>query len=93
VATRNWWISAEIDGRKTNLAGGPRAKSGGFLLRVRQRDNGASVGAVTLSGIARADGSLVLRIEPDRYAKTAGRLSVEADEVNDPTALVITTKR
>ena len=40
MAVRNWWIEADIDGRRTNLAGGPRNKDGGFELRIYQRDKG-----------------------------------------------------
>ena len=34
MATRNFWIRATIDGRQTTLEGGPRAKFGGFDLKV-----------------------------------------------------------
>ena len=45
MATRNFWINAEIDGRKTPLAGVPRSKDGGMdvLLTVRE-DGGISDG-------------------------------------------------
>ncbi len=45
MATRNFWINAEIDGRETPLAGGPRSKDGGMdvLLTVRE-DGGISDG-------------------------------------------------
>ena len=45
MATRNFWIDAEIDGQKTQLAGGPRSKDGGMdvLLTVRE-DGGISDG-------------------------------------------------
>ncbi len=62
MAMRNWWIEVTIDGRKTKLQGGPRAKDGGFTLTVRQRDNGESVGVLRLDGIADSEGGLRLEI-------------------------------
>ncbi len=50
MAVRNFWIDARVDGRTTNLSGGPQAKSGGFSLDVCMRDNGKSYVAVTISG-------------------------------------------
>lgn len=40
MAVRNFWIDAEIDGRKTELCGGPRAKDGGMEITVYQRNKG-----------------------------------------------------
>lgn len=41
-------MTAGIDGRKTKLCGGPRAKDGEMTVEVRQRDEGSSVVAFTL---------------------------------------------
>ena len=49
---RNWWIEVEIDGRKTKLVGGPRAKDGGFNLKIYQRSYGRSILSVEISGSA-----------------------------------------
>ena len=57
---RNWWIEVEIDGRKTKLVGGPRAKDGGFVLTVRQRDEGVSVEVMAVGGIVEPNGILHL---------------------------------
>lgn len=40
MAVRNFWISADIDGRETKLRGGPRAKNGGMVIMIYQRDEG-----------------------------------------------------
>lgn len=60
MAMRNWWIEGKINGRKTALAGGPRAKDGGFKLTIRQRDKGQSEAALTVRGIVLEDGRLQL---------------------------------
>ena len=43
MAMRNFWIEANIDGRKTKLMGGPRSKTGGLRLQIRMRDSGQSI--------------------------------------------------
>lgn len=62
MAVRNFWIEAEIDGRKTELAGGPISKTGGFSLRVKMRNDGGIVSAVRLEGYAFSDGTLRLDV-------------------------------
>lgn len=61
MAVRNWWIDADIDGRKTELSGGPRSKSDGFNLRVYQRDEGSVVQVLYIYGLVDNEGNLVLR--------------------------------
>lgn len=41
MAVRNFWIDATADGRQTDIAGGPRAKTGGMEGTVYIRDEGA----------------------------------------------------
>lgn len=60
MAVRNWWIDAEVDGRQTDLSGGPRNREGGFHLTIYQRDEGSIVEAVRLRGRVGYDGQLVL---------------------------------
>lgn len=57
---RNYWITADIDGRNTKLKGGPAATSGGFSLVVHQRDDGSIEDVLTVTGNADADGTLRL---------------------------------
>ena len=40
---RNFYLTADIDGRKTLLTGGPRAKTGEMSVEIRQRLDGRSV--------------------------------------------------
>ena len=61
MAIRNFWISAEIDGRSTKLTGGPRNKNGGFWLTVKMRDNGGIIEPIEIHGYER-DGELILNM-------------------------------
>ena len=58
MAVRNFWLEADIDGRRTDLAGGPRAKDGGFSATVFVRQHGSIAKALTISGFTGADGQL-----------------------------------
>jgi len=59
---RNFYINCEIDGRKSRLTGGPRAKDGGFNLTIYQRSEGEKIIALEVDGVVRADGKLRLEI-------------------------------
>jgi hypothetical protein len=50
MTVRNFWIEATVDGRKTPIAFGPRAKDGGFELKIYQREEGSSVHVLTIRG-------------------------------------------
>lgn len=54
MATRNFWIKAEIDGRKTPLAGGPSSKDGGMDVTLLVREDGGISDGVRI--ICRSDG-------------------------------------
>ena len=43
MAMRNFYMEADIEGRKTMLTGGPAAKDGGMTVDIRQREEGNSV--------------------------------------------------
>lgn len=62
MAVRNFWIEAEIDGRKTKLSGGPRSKDGGFILDIYQCMNGQSVPICAIRGEAKLDSVLTLTL-------------------------------
>lgn len=49
MAVRNFWIEVEIDGRKTTLSGGPRAKDGSMSVTLYVREDGDSVRAVHIN--------------------------------------------
>lgn len=38
---RNFWLDAQIDGRRSRFASGPRPKDGGFTLDIYMRDRGS----------------------------------------------------
>ena len=40
MAIRNFYIAAQIDGRKTKLSGGPARKDGGLDIYLYQRNHG-----------------------------------------------------
>lgn len=48
MAVRNFWIEAEIDGRETKMAGGPRAKDGGMEITIYQRSKAEITKAVRI---------------------------------------------
>lgn len=58
--TRNFWIEAIIDGRRTRLEGGPQGRRGEFELTVYIRDNGGVLRAMSVSGTAQLDGTLTV---------------------------------
>ena len=59
---RNYWIEADIDGRRNALAGGPVRKDGGFDLTIKMREHGWIKDAVAITGRVDKDGNLVLSI-------------------------------
>lgn len=72
MAVRNWWLEADIDGRKTKLSGGPRSKDGGFSLILYQRDKGEIRKVLGIGGMVDKNGDLVLNIGgiANKYFKT-----------------------
>lgn len=61
---RNFWIEADIDGRKNVVKTGPNQKDGGFSLRLRMREAGEiSDKVIYLHGTAREDGTLTVSCE------------------------------
>lgn len=37
---RNFWITLDVDGKKTQVATGPRSRAGGFRCRIKMRSEG-----------------------------------------------------
>lgn len=60
---RNFWITLDVDGSKTQIAMGPRSKDGGFNLTIRQRDGGGIITAVDVWGHAQDDGTITLHVK------------------------------
>lgn len=61
MAVRNFWIEADVDGRNTNLAGGPRAKDGGMVVTLKQRELGCITTPVRIECFER-HGELVTEV-------------------------------
>lgn len=61
---RNFWITADIDGRRSPFASGPVRKDGGFDLTIKIRDGGNVVRALDIIGRADEDGDLRLIVTP-----------------------------
>lgn len=59
---RNFYVQANMSGRATVLAGGPRSKEGGMMVVIKQRNEGLSTTAVTITCIADAEGNLVTQV-------------------------------
>lgn len=53
MSVRPFYISADIEGRKTELTGGPRRKDGYMNIEITQRDEGAITTAFTIRCILR----------------------------------------
>ena len=79
-AVRNFWVAGEVDGRRTRIGGGPRARDGGVSLTLYQRDDGEVSVALKVHCLACADGTLCLEVEPVlpfTFAAKDGRLRIE----------------
>ena len=62
MATRNFWIDTNIDGRQTKLTGGPRSKDGGMTVTISQRNEGAIETPVKVECIPVEDNKLQTRV-------------------------------
>ena len=48
MAVRNFWFNAHVDGRATILSGGPKAKDGGMVIDILQRNEGGIIKPFTV---------------------------------------------
>ena len=60
MAIRPFYMSADIDGRSSNLSGGPKSKSGGQDITIYQRDNGSVITAFRVVSFSRIDGKTLV---------------------------------
>jgi len=60
---RNFWIAANIDGRQSNLSGGPKSKDGGFSMSIQIRDDGDVLDALHIRGY-RSGNDIILTVRP-----------------------------
>lgn len=65
--TRNFWVEVEIDGQKTILRGGPKAKNGKIKIHLYQNDKGEAKEVLQINGAPTAYASNILELQ----AKTA----------------------
>lgn len=70
MAMRNFYMEADIDGRKSMLTGGPAAKDGEMTVTIRQRDKGNSVVAFKIYCIE-TDGELVTLVHDNKDNRVA----------------------
>ncbi len=86
MAVRNFWIDANIDGRKTRLSGGPIRKDGGFELTVYIRNRGGILPALYVYGSVSPDGILTLHASSTTNADNeagyvhGGSITIETDQ-------------
>jgi len=60
---RNWWITSDVEGRKSRIDFGPKSKDGGFAVHVYQRVNGSPKKVATMNGFVNND-TLILEFTP-----------------------------
>lgn len=73
---RNFWIDADIDGRKETLSGGPNRKDGGMWAKIYMRNKGSVSHAVTIKAVERG-GKLELEIWGPNQDKVVFRMETE----------------
>ena len=61
---RNFWVEGRVDGRRSPVTGGPRARDGGVSLTLYQREAGAVRTALTIECRALNDGTLRITVSP-----------------------------
>lgn len=59
---RNFWIEADIDGRKSAFSGGPQSATGGIDITIKQRDGGSIITAARITGRVTSEGVIVLEM-------------------------------
>lgn len=60
MAIRPFYMSANIDGRSSNLSGGPKNKNGRQDITIYQRDNGSIVTAFRVVSFSRMEGKTLV---------------------------------
>jgi hypothetical protein len=77
---RNFYVRAEVDGRRSLVSGGPRARDGGLALTLYQRRNGEAATAIEIYCFALPDGRLVVEVKPilpHSFERKSGTLRIE----------------
>ncbi len=77
---RNFWVAGDVDGRRSRISGGPRARDGGLSLTLYQRKEGGVAVALKVECHSRSDGTLSLEVEPAlpfKFTREDGKLRIE----------------
>ncbi len=77
---RNFFVRGEVDGRRSKISGGPRARDGGLTLTLYQRDGGEVELALKVHCFACSNGTLRLEVVPAlpwKFADSNGKLHIE----------------
>ena len=59
---RNFYVDGCVDGRQSNVSGGPKNKEGGMRLEVTQRNDGEVETAFVIKSYVAYDGELITRV-------------------------------
>jgi hypothetical protein len=86
---RNFWLSADVDGRATEVSGGPRSKDGGLSATFYIRDEGSILEAVQVRAWAHSDGTLSV----SAYVMDDAQRRETAEVTREDNGFTITTKR
>ena len=62
MAVRNFYLVADVDGRKKQLTGGPRKKDGGMTIQLFQLDRGKAAKALDIYCCVNYKGELVTTV-------------------------------
>jgi hypothetical protein len=77
---RNFWVDGAVDGRRSRITGGPRARDGGISLTLYQRKEGSVAEALKVECLACEDGMLTVEVEPVlpfRFTRTDSKLRIK----------------
>ena len=67
---RNFWLELNIDGKKTPFEGGPKAKDGGFSLRILVRNKGVTDTGAFITGTYEPEtDELVIRVNGEEIKR------------------------
>lgn len=89
---RNYWVEADVDGRQSSLAGGPRSKDGCIDVTLHMRHEGEITTPVKIRGRVASDGTLRLYVDID--GSDAVVTNIATDEARpDKVSVMVITKR
>jgi hypothetical protein len=66
---RNFWLEADIDGRKETLTGGPKNRDGGISITLKVREKGeVSFDKLKITGVVEDDKYLLVTVSGFGYS-------------------------